>query len=64
MVLHQQVFYVCGQAILVWPAVQLSEGLDLLLLLLETLSIFAPKLEGWLPGDGFAFQFQHQVSLD
>ena len=51
MVLHQQVFYVCGQAILVWSAMQLSEELDLLLLLLETLSIFALKLAGW--GDGW-----------
>ena len=53
-----------GQAILVWSAVQLSEELDLLLLFLETLSIFALKLAGWLPGDRFTFQFQHQVSLD
>ena len=54
-----QVFYVCGQAILVWSAVELSDELDLLWLLLETLSIFDFKLAGWLPGDEFAFQFQH-----
>ena len=64
MVLHQQVFYVCGQAILVWSTVQQCEELGLLLLLLETLSIFALKLAGWLQGDGFVFQFQYQVSLD
>ena len=50
-------FYVCGQAILAWSAVQLSKGLGMLLLLLETLSIFALKLEIWQLGDGFEFSF-------
>ncbi|XP_078377825.1 putative skeletal organic matrix protein 2 [Oculina patagonica] len=44
MVLHQQVLYSCGQAILFWSAVQLSKEIDLPLLLLETPSVSALKL--------------------
>ena len=64
MVLHQQVLLVCGQAILFRSAEQLSEESDLLVFLLETLSVFTLELGGWREGGGFAFHFQHQVSLD